>query len=168
MTKKSYSRQKRDAEMKDARNEVAQHIKGNKIYDDIKDLYSSCGATIVTYANSYNELKVEEVLPHMQQEQQEKVKTLITGYHQDTETLIDDLVKINAPFKGKTGGEPSVDAFLETVGVVDQYQEFIGRAKGLLDPTFRALAAEVEVTRQLIDSQNQDVVTDVEAKEAAQ
>ena len=164
MTKKSLARQQRDREMKDARKEGNEQIKDNRVYDDIRDVYTNCAQTIIGYSKSFNELCVDEVIPYMTQDQEQKVKTLATGFKHDIDKFTTDLVKINQPFQGKTGGEPSLDKFIDTIGVVDQFSEFIGRAKGVLDPTFRAMASEVAVAveKTKIDP---NVVTDVEVKE---
>lgn len=163
MTKKSLARQMRDEKEKDARVEANKQIKDNTIYDDIKQVYVKCGTTIIAYSTAFNNLCVDETVPLMTPEAQDKVKTLASGFKSDIETLTDDLVKINQPFVGKVGGEPNLDNFINTVGVIDQFSEFIGRAKNVLDPTFRAMAAEVSV---VVDKQAQDpnVITDVEPK----
>lgn len=170
MTQKSFARKQRDIQMKDARTEGCKQIEGNKIYDDIQEVYQTCGKTLIGYAKSYNELCVDEHIPVMTQEQSSKVKTLVGGFKEDIDTLTKDLLSINKPFVGKTGGEESLDKFIDTIGIVDQYSEFIGRCKGVLDPTFRALAAEISVIDAEYEKQKSmdpNVVTTVEAKEIA-
>lgn len=167
MTKKSYARQMRDAkekDIKDAREEVATQIKGNTIYDDIHGMYRSCGLLLAGYAESFNHLKVGEALPLLTEEQSTKVGTLVSGFQSDIKVLQTDLIAIREPFKEMVGGETNADKFVETIGVVDQFEEFVGRAKGTLDPTFRTLASEVSATRQLMPNQDPAVVTDVQEK----
>lgn len=164
MTKKSLGRQQRDSELKDARTEVSLQIQGNKIYDDIQEVYEKCAHTLVGYAHGFNELCVDGALPYMTPEQRSKVQTLTSGFIHDTKQFTEDLVKINEPFKDKRGGELNVNKFVDTVGVVDQFSEFIGRCKGVLDPTFRAMAAEIsEVEARL--TANAPISTDVNTKD---
>lgn len=168
MTRKSYSRQQRDSKMKDARQEAGVQIKDNKIYDDIQSMYNECGRTLIGYSSALNELKINEHIEMMSAPQINKVKTLISGFARDVSSLTDDLVNIRKPFENKSGGEPNLDKFIDTVGVVEQFGEFIGRTKGLLDPTFRHLAAEVTEVNDRIQVQlkatDPAVITDVEVK----
>lgn len=167
MTKKSYARQMRDAKEKDARHEANIQIKDNKVYDEIQECYTASGRAIIGYVESFNELCVKEVIPVMTEQQQQKVEVLVKSFTSDVNELTNDLCKINEPFKDKRGGEPSLDKFIDTIGVVDQFSEFIGRAKNVLDPTFREMAAEVSIAVDRIknDETNPNVVTDVVAKE---
>ena len=167
MTKKSLARQQRDAKEKDAIKEANIQIKGNQIYDEIRNCYQTSGQAIASYAESFNELCIKEIIPNLDVEQQQKVEVLVKSFKEDIVTLTDDLIKINEPFKDKKGGEPSLDKFIDTIGVVDQFSELIGRTKNVLDPTFRALAAEVSVTLENITPPEQDVnvITDVTPKE---
>lgn len=167
MTKKSLARQTRDAKEKDARSEANNLIRTNKIYDEIRQCFQTSGQAIAGYAQSFNELCLNEIVPAMSEEQQQKVGVLVKGFKEDILTLTDDLCKINEPFKDKKGGEPELEKFIDTIGVVDQFSEFIGRTKSVLDPAFRALASEVSVTLEKIipPEQNVNVVTDVVAKE---
>lgn len=164
MTKKSLSRIKRDAEIKDARSEVAIQIKDNTIYDDIHQMYNTCGQVLVGYATSFNQLDIKEAQPRFTPEQKVKVETLVSGFNSDIHTLQNDLLNIRKPFLDKQGGETSVDKFVETVGVVDQFGEFLGRSKGVLDPVFRSLSAEVSSVRILTPEQDPNVITDVQEK----
>jgi hypothetical protein len=169
MTKKSYARQMRDAkerEIKDARAEVAVQIEGNTVYDDIHQMYGTCGQLLAGYAASFNQLEVGKAVPLLDEEQKVKVGTLVSGFQTDIHQLQSDLIAIRAPFKDKSGGETNVDTFIETIGVVEQFQEFVGRTKGVLDPVFRSLSAEVATTRQLMPEQDPAVVTDVQEKTA--
>lgn len=171
MTKKSLARVQRDAELKDARSEASAQIKGNTIYDEMKNVYTVCAETLVSYGVSLNELCIDELVPHMSKEQKDKVITLTRGYSQDISKFADDLLTINKPFVGKTGGEESIDDYMGTVGVIQQYEEFIGRCKGTLDPMFNALATEITmIADSVVKTQNDpatdpNVVTDVQIKE---
>ncbi len=168
MTKKSLGRLQRDQEkskLKDARNEAAIQIKGNNVYDDIRSVYTECGRTLAGYAQSFNELGVQERLPHMDPDQLKKVTTLAHGFSSDVGNFTEDLLVINAPFEKKVGGEENLDSFVETVGVIDQFQEFIGRASAVLDPTFRSIAAEIIEVDTRLAAMNPVIITDVEVKE---
>lgn len=167
MTKKSFARLQRDAEekkVKDARQEVAIQIEGNTVYDEIHGIYQQCGLMLAGYAESFNQLKVGDALPRFSEEQKTKVGTLVSGFQTDIRQLQTDLIGIRAPFKELSGGETNVDRFIETIGVVDQFQEFINRSKGVLDPTFRDLSAEVGSVVQLLPQQDPSVITDVQVK----
>lgn len=167
MTKKSYARQQRDAkekEIKDARDEVASQIEGNAVYDEIHGMYNQCGLMLAGYAESFNHLKIGDALPRMGPEQTTKVGTLVSGFKTDIMQLQTDLVGIRAPFADKTGGETDVDKFTDTIGIVDQFQEFINRSKLVLDPSFRSLSAEVASVAPLTPEQDPTVITDVQEK----
>ena len=172
MTKKSQARQLRDSQLKDARQEADSQIKGNKIYDDIGGVYKTCAETLVGYASSFNQLCVPELIPHMSQEQQQKVGTLTKAIKKDIDVFTHDLLKINIPFKDKAGGEAELEEYINTIGVIDQFAEFIGRCKGTLDPTFNALASEISVvidkieppSQSLQEQQDPSVVTDVQPR----
>jgi hypothetical protein len=169
MTKKSLGRLQRDAEakqIKDARSEVAEQITGNTIYDGIHENYEACGRVLVGYAQGFNELNIKQAQPHFSQEQRVKVDTLASGFCTDIKALQGDLIKIRAPFVDKKGGEMDVDSYMQVLDTVEQFQEFIGRANGVLDPTLRSIAAEV-ISVQMAAAQDPKVITDVEVKNVA-
>lgn len=193
MTKKSYARQLRDAktkEIEEAEQVAKEAIKDNTVYDDIKGIYQECGETLGGYVEAFNRLNIPTYLPDMTNEQRQKMGTLASSFKSDVQTLADNLLEINKPFKDKSGGEQDMEQYIKTVGVADQFNEFIGRCKGALDPTFRGLASEISVVTKdpeiinLINKQMQegmteeeiaavnaqnaqdkDIVTDVEIKE---
>lgn len=174
MTKKSHARLVRDGKMKDARTEAASQIQGNAIYDDIREVYTNCAKTLISYNEALAVVCEPSLIPHMDDSQKQKIVLLTNSIKNDIDVFVNDLVAINAPFKDKTGGEPKVEDFLETIGVIDQFAEFVGRCKGTLDPTFASLAAEVSIivdslpTKKEEDLLDVNVVSDAEVKTAAQ
>jgi len=170
MTKKSHARLLRDEKLKDARTEAASQIKGNAIYDDIKEVYTNCAKTLIGYNEALVVVCEPSLIPHMDDSQKQKIVLLTETIKKDIDVFVSDLITINEPFKDKTGGETKVENFVETIGVIDQFSEFIGRCKGTLDPTFASLAAEISVVvdslpnKAVDDSTNVNVVTDVEVK----
>ena len=176
MTKKSQARQARDSQLKDARTEAATQIKDNAIYDDIKEVYVSCAETLVGYAHALNTVCVPTLIPHMDESQKQKIGLLTLSIKNDIDVFVEDLVTINTPFKDKVGGEPKLENYIDTIGVIDQFAEFIGRCKGTLDPTFASLASEISVVVDAIPESKEEelqaqrdpnVITDVQPRYAA-
>lgn len=168
MTKKSHARLERDEKTKDAKLEAKSQILGNHIYDDINDVYVNCATTIATYAESLNVLTKNELIPHMDDGQKTRIFALVSTCKDDIENLITDLVTINKPFVNKKGGEKKLEKYIDTIGVIDQFSEFIGRCKGTLNPIINSLASEISVVVDEMESKNSatnpNVVTDVEAR----
>lgn len=174
MTKKSYARLERDSKMKDARTEAASQIKGNAVYDDIQEVYTNCAKTLIGYNEALSVICEPTLVPHMDDSQKQKIGLLTQSIKNDIDVFVKDLVTINKPFKDKTGGETNVENFVETIGVIDQFAEFIGRCKGTLDPTFASLASEISIVVDSLPSvqvenlANPNVISDVEVKQVTQ
>ena len=83
MTKKSHARLLRDEKLKDARTEAASQIKGNAIYDDIKEVYTNCAKTLIGYNEALVVVCEPSLIPHMDDSQKQKIVLLTETIKKD-------------------------------------------------------------------------------------
>ena len=164
MTKKSFTRQQRDA-----KDMLDKTLPPNQCWDELNGIYDAAKLTlqqhnmVATYKNS------PEVLKHLENPASTVNNLRVLG--KDIQQLSVELTEIHNKHKDKTGGSKNIDDVMRTIELGSEYQTLLQKHDAVVMPTALKVledfaAAEQKVT-DILASQGQVMAPaeEAEAKE---
>lgn len=145
-------------------------------WDDLEGIYKSCTEALIVANNSVVELfKIPGVMQNIENRQETKI--CILGLNKDIKFFSNELKEIHKSHDGKTGLIKDENELGTCLEIFEKYHSFQTTYQSVIIPTVITLSQEVGKAAQtmnekirkeqeLLDSQNPNVITEVEIKES--
>ncbi len=183
MTQKSLARRQRDALAKDkAPDDDPLHVldelyKNNTSWDELKELYMVNAKQLAgTYDALIQLYKTPGLIKYLENSEHKQTMILFNGIRRDFDQLSKDLINIYSTHKDYSGGVKNDEELARSIGVFENYNNYVVRYDALIRPIYDELVMKagvaiekintiVQAQKQAQEDQDIAVVKDVEYRD---